>query len=105
MRKYIAIIDHRAATGKGFTFVELSARSLSGAQTQANALFSCDPYLIGIAEKSAEIKVDGMAEATYKEVSQNRGQGWKQYTNNNNFIVKGYYSRKTGTFFEYALER
>lgn len=102
MRKYLAIIDYKAFTGKMFDYVEITARVIATAQKQAQALYGDDVYLVKIAEKVREKKEKSVLTADYKEIYEYRGLKWDHYIDEE-IIIKGNYKKDTGAFFEYAL--
>lgn len=77
MTKYIAIVDYKANTRKGFEHVELAAQNLLDAMNEAETLFDEEIYLVDIAEKVGKTeKVDGHKETKFTEILRNRGNGW-----------------------------
>lgn len=69
MIKYIAIVDYKARTGKGFGKYDLEAKTPGEAILEAEDLKNEDVYLIKIAKKEGPIvKKVGCKCSVYKEI-------------------------------------
>ena len=77
MVKYIAILDFKAATGKGFEFFDLSSKKLLEAMAEAESLKTDSVYRLSIAEKAGKMaRFENEKRTTYKEVLALRSCGW-----------------------------
>lgn len=81
MTKYIAIIDHAASTGKGFSHIDLESKNTLEAMQESESLKTDGVYLVKIAEKSGKAeKREGAKRTLYRETLCNRGGGWNPCT-------------------------
>lgn len=73
--KLLAVIDKKASAG--FDYVELNAKDILAAMSEADTLMNETIYLIKILKKVGKIeKVDNMKTEKYEAVITNRGNGW-----------------------------
>lgn len=77
MNKYIAIVDFKAATGKGLGYHDLNAKSLLDAMAEAESLNADNVYRLSIAEKFGKSeRREGAKRTAYKEILAQRSCGW-----------------------------
>lgn len=73
--KLVAVIDKKAS--RGFDYVELNAKDILSAMSEADSLMNEDVYLIKIVKKIGKIeKVENLKTEKYEAVITNRGNGW-----------------------------
>lgn len=77
MVKYIAIVDYKAATGKGFGFHDLNAETIPDAMSEAEQYKNETAYLVHIAEKRGNVqRHEGARRSIFREILTTRGNGW-----------------------------
>lgn len=72
-KKFIAVIDPKAAISTYFVYKELNAKNLIEAISEANKYMDENVYLIDLYEKQAG---GDKEKVFYKPVLRNRGSGW-----------------------------
>ena len=104
MKKYIAIVDFKSATGKGFGHVELDAKTVLEAMDEAAKLKDDNVYLIKIAEKSGKTeKREGAKRTKYSEILCYRSHGWHPCTNENSESANTWERAEYTGFVDYQL--
>lgn len=77
MTKYIAVIDYNAALKKGFGHIQLEAKTLLDAMSEAEQYMDDTVYLVRIAEKNSKArKISDYKKTLFTEILTNRGNGW-----------------------------
>lgn len=88
--KYVLVIDFKAKTKLGFSYVAMESKNLIGAITEGNKLLENteDVYMAEIAEKEGKTeKVEDYKLSKFRLVLENRGHGWNP-TGNPSVIVE-----------------
>jgi hypothetical protein len=82
-KKYIAVIDPKAGSGKGFVYEDLTAQNLIEAMNEASELMDDSVYLIDLYEK---MPGGDKEKVFYKPVLRNRGYGWNAAERDSNIL-------------------